>query len=105
MERILQWNVRGLKVSSNSFFKIKKVVSNLENIQNTHIFNLQETHLQDDTEIPKKFKDFDHMYHILSTHATNVERGAGIILFINKTHLVIEQRVLHPGNLLYAQYI
>ena len=103
MESILHWNVRGLKQESNSFHKIKKCVSFLENVQNTHVFNLQETHLISDSEIPKKFHNFDHLYHVLSSHATEQDKGAGIILFINKTEDILESECLHPGRLLYTK--
>ena len=103
MECIIQLNVRGLKQESNSFHKVKKCVSILENVQSTHVFNLQETHLISDREIPKKFHNFDHLYHVLSSHATEHDKGAGILLFINKTEDILESESLHPGRLLYTK--
>ena len=103
MECIIQWNVRGLKQESISFHKVKKCVSILENVQNTHVLNLQETHLISDREIPKKFHNFDHLYHVLSSHATEHDKGAGILLFINKTEDILESENLHPGRLLYTK--
>ena len=60
MECIIQWNVRGLKVGSNSFFKVNKCISKLENVQRNKIFSVQETHLTSNEEIPKKLMNFDH---------------------------------------------
>ena len=101
MESILQWNIRGLK--SNSFHKTKKCIAKLENVQSTLLFNLQETHLRCDEEIPKKLKNMDHLYHILSTHATEDDKGAGILLFVNKTEEIIDTEILYPGRLLFAK--
>ena len=68
MAGISQWNIRGLKVGSNSFFKVRKCVLKLEDVQKTNILRIQETHLKTDEQIPNKFKNFGHLYHILSTH-------------------------------------
>ena len=103
MEGISQWNIRGLKVGSNSFFKVRKCVLKLEDVQKTNILSIQETHLKTDDRIPNKLKHFGHLYHILSTHAPENDNGAGIILFINKTEELIEQEELYPGRLLYAK--
>ena len=103
MAGISQWNIRGLKVGSNSFFKVRKCVLKLEDVQKTNILSIQETHLKTDDQIPNKLKNFGHLYHILSTHAPENDNGAGIILFINKTEELIEQEELYPGRLLYAK--
>ena len=103
MADIIQWNIRGLKVGVNSFFKTKKCISKLENVQKTKILSVQETHLISDEEIPKRLSNFDHLYHILATHATPDDKGAGIILFINKTEVLVTTEELHPGRLLFAQ--
>ena len=100
MENILHWNVRGLKVLSNSYSKVKKCVSKLENVRQTFVFNIQETHLRNDEEIPAKFKDYSHLYHIISAHATEEDKGAGILLFINKTEEILGSETLYPGRLL-----
>ena len=103
MENILHWNVRGLKVLSNSYSKVKKCVSKLENVRQTFVFNIQETHLRNDEEIPAKFKDYSHLYHIISAHATEEDKGAGILLFINKTEEILGSETLYPGRLLYVK--
>ena len=103
MESILHWNIRGLKSESNSFHKTKKCISKLENVQNTLLFNVQETHLRRDEEIPKKLKNMDHLYHILSAHATEGDKGAGILLFVNKTEEIVDTEILYPGRLLFAK--
>ena len=101
MTGIIQWNIRGLKIVSNSFFKIKKCISKLEDVQKTNILSIQETHLTSNDEILKSLLNFDHLYHILSSHASENDKGAGIILFINKTE--IDSEVLFPCRLLYAK--
>ena len=103
MESIVHWNVRGLKTESNSFHKTKKSISKLENVQNTLLFNLQETHLRSDEEIPRKLKNLYNLYHILPAHATETDKGAGIILFVNKTEVILNTEILYPGRLLYAK--
>ena len=56
MADIIQWNIRGLKVESKSFFKIKKCTEKLEDLAKTNILSIQETHLLSDDEIPKRLK-------------------------------------------------
>ena len=103
MTGIQQWNIRGIKVSSNSFHKVKKCISILENVQKTNILSIQETHLASNDEIPKRLLNFNHLYHILPSHAPVNDKGAGIILFINKTEELIESAELVPGRLVYAK--
>ena len=103
MTGIQQWNIRGIKVSSNSFHKVKKCISILENVQKTNILSIQETHLTSNDEIPKRLLNFNHLYHILPSHAPVNDKGAGIILFINKTEELIESAELVPGRLVYAK--
>ena len=69
------WNVRGLKVVN--FDKVKKCCSILEQPQKVFFFNLHETHLFSDEDIPKKLLDFSHAYHIISSHAKADDRGGG----------------------------
>ena len=61
MASIKQWNIRGLKLGSNSFHKIKKCISKLEDVQKTNILSVQETHLSSNNEIPQRLKNFDHL--------------------------------------------
>ena len=103
MAGIKQWNVRGLKVGSNSFFKVKKCISILEDVSKTTVLSIQETHLTSDEEIPRKLQNFNHLYHIISSHACHNDKGAGIVMFINKTEELIESEELFQGRLLYAK--
>ena len=103
MADIIQWNIRSLKVESKSFFKIKKCTEKLEDLAKTNILSIQETHLLSDDEIPKRLKNFDHLYHIKASHATPTDKGAGIILFINKTEEVLNSDEISPGRLIYIK--
>ena len=58
MTGIQQWNIRGIKVSSNSFHKVKKCILILENVQKTNILSIQETHLTSNDEILEKVVKF-----------------------------------------------
>ena len=75
----------------------------MENVLKNNIFNVRETHLTSHDEISKKLKNFDHLYHILATHATPEDKRAGILLFINKTENLLKSEELHTGRRLYAQ--
>ena len=88
MESILHWNVRGLKTAQTD--KLKKCCDVLDNVSSVQIFNLQETHLSSDSEIPNRLLNYSHLYHIVSSHANNNDKGAGILMFINKTEDIIE---------------
>ena len=97
----IHWNVKGLKVVN--YEKVKKCCSILEQAQNVLFLNLQETHLECDNDIPRKLLNFSHLYHLVSSHANEDDRGAGILLFINKTEEILSTENIFPGRLLYAK--
>ena len=97
----IHWNIRGLKVTN--FEKVKKCCAMLERVHEILFLNIQETHLNDDTQIPNKLLNFSHLYSIISSHAEDNDKGAGILLFVNKTEEVIEKKVLFPGRLLFVK--
>lgn len=101
MAETIQWNIRGLK--TQNYFKIKKCMFILEQVQNTIIFNLQETRLQNDSDIPKALKNYKHLYHIIGSHAKNDDKGAGILMFVNKTEEILESEEICPGRLIYLK--
>ena len=104
MACIKHWNIRGLKSPSSSFQKVKKLTTKLEDVQKLSVLNVQETHLLNDNEIPQRLKNFDHLYHIVPSHACQNDKGAGILIFINKTEDIIETEELVPGRLVYVKY-
>jgi exonuclease III len=104
MACIKHWNIRGLKSPSSSFQKVKKLTTKLEDVQKLSVLNIQETHLLNDNENPQRLKNFDHLYHIVPSHACQNDKGAGILIFINKTEDIIETEELVPGRLVYVKY-
>ena len=103
MESILHWNVRGLKTAQTD--KLKKCCDVLDNVSSVQIFNLQETHLSSDSEIPNRLLNYSHLYHIVSSHANNNDKGAGILMFINKTEDIIEYNNYFSGRLLFVKMV
>ena len=99
---IIHWNLRGIKTRNNQNYKKKVEIVNdyLENPQNTMLLNLQETHLRCEGEIPQKWKDFGHLYSIISTFAHDDDTYAGITVFVNKTFEIISTEVLIEGRVL-----
>ena len=102
MACIKHWNIRGLNSPSSSFQKVKKLTT-IGRCSKLSVLNVQETHLLNDNEIPQRLKNFDHLYHILPSHACQNDKGAGILIFINKTEDIIETEELAPGRLVYSQ--
>ena len=97
----IHWNIRGLKVIN--FEKVKKCCSMLEQVQSNLFLNLHETHLNKDEDIPKKLLNYSHIYTVLSSHASEDDRGAGILMFINKTEEVVDKEEIIPGRLLFVK--
>ena len=99
---IIHWNLRGLKTSQNLNFstKIETIISFLLNPQTTFLVNIQETHLTDQTQIPKKWLNFKHLYHIVSTFAHERDRFSGISIFISKMYDMLQVREILKGRIL-----
>ena len=83
----IHWNIRGLKVTN--FEKVKQCCSMLDQVQSNLFLNLHETHLNKDEDIPK--------------NASEDDRGAGILIFINKTEEVVDKEEIVPGSLLFVK--
>ena len=99
---IIQWNIRGLKTSQNINFskKIEIVTSFLLNPQSSFVINIQETHFTNQTQIPKDWLNFKHLYHIISTFAHERDRFSGISIFLNKTYDILEVKEIRQGRIL-----
>jgi len=97
----IHWNVKGLKVIN--FEKVKKCCSMLEQVQNVLFLNLHETHLISDNDIPKKLLNYSHIYTTISSHAREDDKGAGILIFINKTEEIVDSEEIFPGRLLFVK--
>ena len=99
---IIHWNLKGIKTKSNRNYvkKIEIVNDFLENPQQILLLNLQETHLRNEGEIPSKWKEFDHLYSIISTFAQDDDTFAGITIFINKTFEIIKSEILIEGRVM-----
>ena len=79
MTEILHFNIKGVKDKTNINYKekVETVQKMLYNVQNTMVLNLQETHLSSKEQLPNGWTQFDHVYHICSTFATNEDRFGG----------------------------
>ena len=105
MGDIIHWNIRGIKDKRNlNFFKkVETVVALLKQPQNNLIINIQESHLTQNLQIPRKWLNFEHLYSIISAHAVETDRFGGIILFINKTLEILETEILIDGRILFVK--
>ena len=105
MPEILHLNIKGVKDKTNINYKekVETVQKMLYNVQNTMMLNLQETHLSCQEQIPKVWTQFNHVYHICSTFATNDDRFAGIIMFINKFFEIQSEEILYQGRILLVK--
>ena len=54
------------------------------------LLNLQETHLTNNAQIPKVWLNYNHIYEIISTHAQEEDRFAGMIIFVNKAFELVD---------------
>ena len=104
-DELLSWNVRGIRnINTNQGKqKVNKIKHELENVNQLKILCLQETHLRNECEIPKEWNKYKHLYHTLSTNATQNDSYAGIILFVNKTENILYHEVLFEGRILYTK--
>ena len=102
MGDILHCNVRGLRTPDlrrNKVDIIKKILD-----EKTSIFiNLQETHLQDELEIPIEWTHLKSLYDIVFCGANANDPGSGIIVFIRKTEKIMEISTLVEGRLLHIK--
>ena len=95
----IHWNVRGINDKSRRSGKINKIVSLLQKPQVTALINLQETHLQTNEDIPQKFLEYKHLFHIIPSFASIQDSGSGILIFVNKTEEIILQKELVKGRI------
>ena len=93
-----QWNIRGLVLKNEK--KIWKIKHELEQVHDNTIISIQETHLQNENQIPREWRDYDH--RIFSGAPYN-DKGSGIILYINKTENLLKSEILIEGRVIYAQ--
>ena len=101
MAELIHINIRGLKVFNKA--KIDKCCYILENVQSVLVLNIQETHLTCDADIPQKFSRYSHLYHFITSHACDADKGAGIIMLVNKTEEILETKSYVQGRLLYVK--
>ena len=99
-EEYIHWNVRGINDKLRRKGKVSKIISLIQKTQDTVLINLQETHLQSNEDIPPKFFEYKHLYHIIPSHATPTDIGSGILMFVNKREEIIFQEDLVKGRIL-----
>ena len=96
----IHWNVRGINDKSRRSGKINKIISLLQKPKGTELINLQETHLQSNDDIPQKFFEYKHLYHIIPSFASPQDSGLGILIFVNKAEEIILQKELVKGRII-----
>ena len=99
-EEYIHWNVRGINDKLRRNAKVSKIISLIQRPQDTVLINLQETHLQSNDDIPPKFFEYKHLYHIIPSFATPVDSGSGILIFVNKTEEIVFREELLQGRIL-----
>ena len=80
----IHWNVRGINDKSRRSGKINKIISLLQKPKGTELINLQETHLQTNEDIPQKFFEYKHLFHIIPSFASPQDGGSGILILLIK---------------------
>ena len=88
MGDIIQCNIRGVKTENLRDQKVQ-LVSHILSNNKTRVLSLQETRITNDNQIPKDWLNFKHLYHIVSSNATEIDPGSGIIIFVKKTEDVL----------------
>ena len=76
--------MRGIKNISRRGDKVSLAYKILEG-HNTKILSLQETRIQSQSEIPKHFKNLEHIYKICLWQASPQDPGSGILVFVKNT--------------------
>ena len=102
MGDIIQYNVRGLKSAESRQNKVNNITQLLAGTD-TKFISLQETRLNDRTQIPKQFLHLEHIYHIFLCGATVNDPGSGILIFVKKTEEILKEVVLVEGRLAHVQ--
>ena len=97
---LVHWNIRGILDKSSRKNKVTQIISFLENSCKTVVVNVQETHLKSESDLPLELLDYKNIYHIISTFASDTDRGSGITMFINKTEEITKTIYLLEGRLL-----
>ena len=82
---------------------MSKLVTLSGNNYSTYILNVQETHISNNSDFPKKLKVYSHMYHCVSTYSNNADPYSGIFTFIRKTETLIKTETLVAGRLAYIK--
>ena len=84
---IIHWNINGLKNKKSPKYKdkIDTISSLLENVNQTYLINIQETHLSNNSEMPEIVRTYEHIYNHIITHSSTEDPYSGIIIFIQKT--------------------
>ena len=99
-KEFIHWNIRGINDKLRRKDKVDKILSLLQNPKKTALINLQETHLLSSEDIPKKLLEYKHIFHIIPSFASPADRGAGILLLINKSEEIISNIELIKGRIL-----
>ena len=105
MTHIVQWNLRGIKDKRNANFNTKvEIVSHMlsEPLKNL-IVCLQETHVDDETQIPHEWNKFSHVFTMFPNFATATDTFSGSLLFINKSLEIISSEIIIPGRVILVK--
>jgi len=105
MTHILQWNLRGIKDKKNANYRKKvETVSQMLNDPGKHlIICLQETHIENESQIPPEWTKFSHMFSCFSNFATSNDTFSGSLIFINKILEVINFEIIIPGRVMIVK--
>jgi len=105
MGEFVHWNINGLKCTNSQNFKDKnETICSILEKHDTSVLNLQETHFLDASDFPQFVKIYKHLFHFISTFATNNDPSAGILVCISKKFVIEESEILENGRLLYIKF-
>ena len=105
MTHIIQWNLRGIKDSRNANFVTKvEIVTNMLNDPSKNlIICLQETHLENDDQIPNEWTKFSHVFSIIPNFAVVNDTFSGSLFFINKILEIVNVVAIIPGRVILVK--
>ena len=105
MTHIIQWNLRGIKDTRNANFnsKVEIVSQMLSDPSKNLIICLQETHLENNTQIPNEWTNFSHVFSMIPNFAEVNDTFSGSLFFINKSLEIVNVDIIIPGRVILVK--
>ena len=97
-------NINGLKLQkSPSFLAKESEIRSILDKASCTILNIQETHVPNETSLPKFLSLYKHLFDFIPTFSKSSDPSSGILICINKTEDIQCVEILEPGRLIYLK--